>query len=275
MEKKLTDIARELLADQEDFVVSRILDTAGSTPRKSGAWMITTRKGNHYGTVGGGKIEAAIQELALKTFETKSPCEQHHFALNTEEKNALDMGCGGEANVELRFISGDDPGNFIDDFAVNSHVYIFGGGHVGLALEPILRHIGFFTTVLDDREEFANKKRFPRAGAVKVIKDMDRGFEGLSCNEDTFVVIVTRGHQGDYQILREALKQKTKYVGMIGSRTKNQMIFDKLREEGVSQDLIDRVYAPIGERIYAETPEEIGISIAAEIIKVRAGHGTR
>ncbi|MGI6256669.1 MAG: XdhC family protein [Anaerovoracaceae bacterium] len=273
MSQKIQYFAKDLLEQGKGFVLASVIDTTGSTPRKSGAWMIMKEDGSFLGTVGGGKIEAVTQEHCkehLKTKETK----EYHFKLNTEDKDALDMGCGGEALVRIEYIHGENKGEFLKEWESKTKAYIFGGGHVGLALEPVLRHIDFRITVTDDREEYANKDRFPLAD-VRVVKGYENCFDGLSCDEDTYIVIVTRGHMGDYVVLKQALAQPSAYVGMIGSRKKNEILFDQLREEGVAEEDIRRVYAPIGESIHAETPEEIAISIAAEMIRVRSGHGSR
>lgn len=271
MSLKIHYFAKDLLEQGKGFVLATVIDTSGSTPRKSGAWMIMTEEGEFMGTVGGGKIEAVTQERCREHLETKET-KQYHFKLNTEDMDALDMGCGGEAEIRVEYISGDNPGDFLAEWEAKTKAYVFGGGHVSLALEPVLRHIDFRVTVTDDREEYANKERFPYAD-VRVAKGFENCFDGLFCDENTFIVIVTRGHMGDYVVLKQALAQPSAYVGMIGSRKKNAMLFDQLREEGVSEEDIARVYAPIGEDIHAETPEEIAISIAAEMIRVRSGHG--
>ena len=147
--------------------------------------------------------------------------------------------------------------------------------HVALALEPVLRHIGFSTVVLDDRKEYANSERYPYAD-VKVLDSFTHSFDDITTDENSYIIIVTRGHMGDYDVLRDALKQKRAYIGMIGSRKKNAILYEKLtNDDGYTDEEIAKVYSPIGEPIYAETPEEISISIAAELIKVRTGHGTR
>lgn len=262
----------ELVENGEDFVAARVVGTDGSTPRKSGAWMVMARDGRKAGTVGGGKIEAETEKLCLKAFETKEDKEIHHFKLTTDEE-ALGMGCGGDADVLIEYVPFQKGEMFLQQFTSDDTAYIFGAGHVGLALEPVLRHIGFDTVVLDDREEYANRERFPKATEIRVIPSFERVFEDLETNEHSYFIIVTRGHMGDYTVLRQAILKPHGYLGMIGSRTKNTMLFDMLRNEGVDQSVIDKIYAPIGEPIFAETPEEISISIAAEIIRVRSGHG--
>ena len=181
--------------------------------------------------------------------------------LDEKQKGALDMGCGGDADVEIRYIDASDPGDFVDEFRLADTAYIFGGGHVAYALEPVLRHVDFKTVVIDDREEYANKERFPKAERTIAEPDFDHAFDHIETDEDSYIIIVTRGHRGDLQVHSRALR------GMIGSRRKNRLLYDELLKEGVSQELIDRVHAPIGLDIGSETPEEIAISIVAEIIK--------
>lgn len=274
MADKIEYHVKDLLENGRDFVVAKVVDTNGSTPRKKGAIMLMTDDGSFFGTVGGGKIEAVSQEECKKAFESKTKSKLHHYKLNTTDKDSLDMGCGGEADVLIEYISADNPGNFLEEFTLEDTAYIFGGGHVSLALEPILRHIHFNTVVIDDREEFANSERFPEA-EVKAVPSFEAAFDELDCDKDSYIVIVTRGHMGDLDVLRNALKVPNAYIGMIGSRKKNKLLYDMLRKEGVTQEQLDKIYSPIGEDIFAETPEEIGVSIAAEMIKVRSGHGTK
>ena len=229
------------------------------------------KDGSTIGTVGGGLLEAETEKLCRKTLETREKSRVYSFVLDEKQKGALDMGCGGDADVEIRYIDASDPGDFVDEFRLADTAYIFGGGHVAYALEPVLRHVDFKTVVIDDREEYANKERFPKAERTIAEPDFDHAFDHIETDEDSYIIIVTRGHRGDLQVLREALKRPFAYLGMIGSRRKNRLLYDELLKEGVSQELIDRVHAPIGLDIGSETPEEIAISIVAEIIKERAG----
>ena len=272
MSDKSIYFARDLLEKGEDFVIAKVVDTHGSTPRKKGAWLLMKQDGTTAGTVGGGRLEAETEKLCKETFKTREKSKLHHFKLNTEERDALDMGCGGDADVLIEYIDASHPEEFVEEFHLETTAYIFGAGHVGLALEPVLRYINFKTVAIDDREEYANRERFPQAADVKVIQDFKHAFEDIETDEDSYIIIVTRGHMGDYDVLKDALKQKSAYVGMIGSRKKNSMLFDMLRKEGYSEDDIARVHAPIGLSIQAETPEEIAISIAAEMIQVRANN---
>jgi len=276
MADEVTREARDLLEAGRDFVIAKIVDTKGSTPRKSGAVMIMDDQGRFMGTIGGGRIEAVTQEHCRELFASKREKELYHYKLNTKDKDALDMGCGGDADVLIEYIDAAHPEKFKEDYKIKETAYIFGGGHVALALEPVLRHIGFKTVIIDDRKEFANRERYPQAEDVIVMESFDDPFKGIETDEDSYIVIVTRGHMGDYDVLRKALRQKCAYIGMIGSRKKNALLYDKLKnDDGYTQEDLDRVYAPIGTAIFAETPEEISISIAGELIMVRTGHGTR
>jgi len=149
-------------------------------------------------------------------------------------------------------------------------LYVFGGGHVSLQIVPLASLVGFKVVVIDDRPEFADSRKFPQATKV-----LQYPFEGvldkLSVDGSSYLVIVTRGHLHDKTVLTQCLKADAKYIGMIGSRRKVAILFKALLGEGFSQDNLDRVHAPIGLDIGAETPEEIAVSIVAELISTRAG----
>lgn len=168
----------------------------------------------------------------------------------------------------------DDEGNqlelFVEPVVSEPILYLFGAGHVSSQIAPLASRVGFKVVVIDDRPEFADPKKFPDAMEVHQYP-----FEGvldrLSIDESSYLVIVTRGHIHDRTVLAQSLKTNAKYIGMIGSRRKRNIIYENLLEEGLTQDDLDRVHAPIGLHIGAETPEEIAVSIVAELIKIRAG----
>jgi len=149
-------------------------------------------------------------------------------------------------------------------------VYIFGAGHVSQHLAPLATLVGFCTVVLDDRQEFANRQRFPDAAEIVVLDSFQRALEGLAINADSYLVIVTRGHAHDQTVLGQALSTPAGYIGMIGSGRKRDAIYAALGKEGFSRQDLDRIFSPIGLKIEAETPEEIAVSIVAELILVRA-----
>lgn len=148
-------------------------------------------------------------------------------------------------------------------------VYCFGGGHVAMPTVRITAMAGFRVVVLDDRDEFANAERFPDADEIRIIKDYNRALEGMEIDEDSYIVILTRGHQYDREVLEQSLRTDAGYIGMISSRRKRDTIYKALMAEGVSRERLEYVHSPIGLDIGAETPEEIAISIVSELISVR------
>lgn len=277
MGEPISYIARKYIEEGYDFVVAKVVDTDGSAPRHRDAVLLMRDGGHTVGTVGGGLLEAETEKLCRQMLQTKEKHMTYRFTLDEKQsgEGALAMGCGGDATIELEYISAANPGNFVEEFKQRSRAYIFGGGHVAKALEPVLRHVDFDIYIIDDREEYANADRFPEAVATVVCEDFDHCFdalkaEGIDPEEDSYLIIVTRGHRGDLSVLRQALNRPFAYLGMIGSRRKNEMLYDILRKEGVSDEQLAQVHAPIGLEIGSETPEEIGVSIAAEIIQVRS-----
>ena len=174
----------------------------------------------------------------------------------------LEDGSGGVIEVLLEPVAADPT------------LYVFGGGHVASQIAPLAARVGFQVVVIDDRAEFADPARFPEAHQV-IQAPFEGLMEQLSVDPASYLVIVTRGHSHDKEVLAQALDTDARYVGMIGSNRKIGIIFNRLREEGISQGRLDRVHSPIGIDIGAETPEEIAVSIVAELIRVRAGGGKR
>jgi xanthine dehydrogenase accessory factor len=164
---------------------------------------------------------------------------------------------------------------FIQPLKASGHVYVFGGGHVSQYLIPFLDMVFFPCTVVDDSGQFANRERFPLAQDI-VIAPFEQVFEHLQVDSDDYIVIVTRGHTFDYNVLAQSLKTNARYIGMIGSRKKNDAVFQKLiLEDGFTVTDLRRVNAPIGLPIGGETPEEIALSIAAQLVQVRASRNNR
>lgn len=153
-------------------------------------------------------------------------------------------------------------------------VFLFGAGHVSLAVARLTRMVDFRTVVLDDRIEFANPDRFPGADEVIVLDNFANAMEGLPIGADSYIVILTRGHSYDKTVLAQALKTPAGYIGMIGSSRKRNTIYSKLLEQGFTEEDLGRVHSPIGLSIGAQTPEEIAVSIIGELIAERAGMPT-
>jgi xanthine dehydrogenase accessory factor len=170
-----------------------------------------------------------------------------------------------------RLLADDPAHSFIQPVGAQGSVYVFGAGHCGEKLVPVLSTLGFYTVIVDDRPEFANRERFATADRVVVPKSFEGVVSTLPIDEDSYVVIVTRGHSHDRGVLAQALGTRARYVGMIGSKNKVAETLRILGEQGFSATNLERVHAPIGLSIGAETPEEIAISIAAQLVQVRAG----
>ena len=160
---------------------------------------------------------------------------------------------------------------FVEHFYPEPTVFIFGAGHVGVSVAHMASYAGFRVTMVDDRDEFANFDRVPDADHIVVVNSFEKCMSKLSVGSQSYLVIVTRGHSQDMTVLHQALQTPAQYVGMIGSRRKIKLIFEGLIKEGVSEDQLDRVHAPIGLPIGGETPEEIAVSIVAELIQVKQG----
>jgi xanthine dehydrogenase accessory factor len=157
---------------------------------------------------------------------------------------------------------------YIEPITPPPKVFVFGGGHISLFVSKISNLVGFEVVVVDDRPQFANRERFPEAQEV-IAEEFPFIFSKLKVNRSSYLVIVTRGHAYDQEVLEWALGQEVKYIGMIGSRKKIQTVYDALKEKGVRADQLTRVHAPIGLDIGALTPEEIAVSIVAQMIQAR------
>lgn len=166
----------------------------------------------------------------------------------------------GEDNNKIRYI--------LDPVHIGGTCYIFGGGHVSYALANVLKNLEFHIVIIDDREEYANKERFPFCDTMVIpnYKELDV----IKPNQDSYLLIITRGHKFDREVLEWAIKQDAYYIGMIGSKTKRDTIYNVLMQEGTPKETLEKVFSPIGLQIGAQTPEEIAISIAGELISERA-----
>jgi xanthine dehydrogenase accessory factor len=235
--------------------VATIVNVRGSVPSFETAKMLVRDDGSIFGTIGGGCVEADVWRAAREVMEQEKP-RTLTFDLNQNPKYDTGLVCGGTLDV------------FIEPILPPALLYVFGAGHVSAALYKAALAAGFDITVVDDRESYANRERFPLAREV-VADDFDQAMSQLKPTEAAYIVIVTRGHRDDMRVLRWAVQTPARYIGMIGSKRKTISIFRELQKEGLRAELFDRVHAPIGLDIGAVTPEEIAISITAELIAVR------
>ena len=165
----------------------------------------------------------------------------------------------------IRFLNND---TVVEPLSVFSNLYIFGAGHVSQFLSKVAKLVDFNVTVIDDREEFANRERFPEADTI-IVEDFNTVFDVLDFTTNSYIVIVTRGHSHDALVLEKSIKQATCYIGMIGSKRKVRMVLEHLREKGIGKEILESIHAPVGIDINSETPQEIAVSIVAELIQVR------
>jgi xanthine dehydrogenase accessory factor len=254
----MDDIYQEIVrvkAEGEEAALVTIVSASGSTPREEGAKMLVRPDGSIFGTIGGGSLEARVIKEAIGVIKQGKP-KHLHFTLTAEGAGELGMICGGDTEV------------FIEPILTPPTLYIFGGGHIALALAKMGKLCGFDITVVDDRAEFASAERFPEARVV-LAEEFTNSFSKVKIDRLSYIVIVTHGHKHDELVLEWAVGTPARYIGMIGSKTKVKTVFSHLLARGISQEQLDRVHAPIGLEIEAQTPEEIAVSILAEIIKVR------
>lgn len=305
--RKLFKIMSEKLSGGEDLCLVTVIASSGSTPRGAGSRMLVGRQGRIYGTIGGGNVEHRSREIAQKVIEEKNSMS-HDFSLTRNDVENLGMICGGAVNVYFRYIpagdahaleicaaaeelfdanrniwliegetmelSATDPGKvegaFCEQINRAGSVYIFGCGHVGQALVPVLQSVGFKCVAMDDREEFARKNLFPEGTDVRLI-DFENIDKYVTITESDYVCVMTRGHAYDAVVQAQVLKTDACYIGVIGSKAKKAGVYAKLKEEyGFEDSVFERITSPIGLSIKAETPAEIAISICAQMIQLRA-----
>lgn len=235
--------------------VATIVNVRGSIPSFRTAKMLVRDDGSIAGTIGGGCVEADVWQAAREVMESEKP-RTLTFDLNQDPKYDTGLVCGGTLEV------------FIEPVLPPALLYIFGAGHVAVNVCQVAANAGFDVVVTDDRSSYASKERFPAAHEVHAL-DFEEATKTLEPNEASYIVIVTRGHRDDMRVLRWAVQTRARYVGMIGSKRKVIQIFKTLQQEGLPAHLFDRVHAPIGLDIGAITPEEIAVSITAELIAIR------
>lgn len=251
----LYDEIVRLRASGQKCAIATIVQVNGSIPSYESAKMLVREDGSILGTVGGGCVEAEVWTAAREVIDTEKP---KHLNFSLSQDAAYDEGliCGGQLNI------------FVEPVLPQPRAYIFGGGHVSKGISRIATLAGFSTVVIDDREAFANSERFPEAIATYA-DEYEHVFDKLPINSTSYLIIVTRGHRDDMRVLRWAVGTPAKYIAMIGSKRKTISVIRELEREGIPREAFEKISAPMGLEIGAETPEEIAISVVAEMIAVR------
>jgi len=240
--------------------LATIVEVRGSIPSYETAKLLVREDGSMVGTVGGGCVEAEVWNAAREVLETEKP---KHLTFNLGQDAAYDNGliCGGQLDI------------FVEPVLPVPRAFIFGGGHISKSLSQIATLAGFATVVVDNRDTFANRERFPEAADVYAA-EYEEVFPTLAINETSYVIIVTRGHRDDMRVLKLAVGTPARYIAMIGSKRKVLNVVRELEKEGLPRAAFERIHAPMGLDIGAQSPEEIAVSVTAEMIAVRRNAGS-
>jgi xanthine dehydrogenase accessory factor len=252
-----TDLFEEIVRMRragERGALATIVHTNGSIPSYESSRMLVREDGSIAGTIGGGCVEAEVWAAAKEVIQAEQP---RKMTFNLNQDAAYDSGliCGGTLEI------------FVEPILPQPNLYVFGGGHISSAVAKAAGGAGFTVTVVDDREAFANTERFPMA--EKLYTSYEEAFAKIQPNASSYLLIVTRGHKDDMRVLAWAVRTDARYIGMIGSKRKVLSVYKALEKERYSPEEFERVHAPVGLDIGALTPEEIAVSITAELIAVR------
>lgn len=252
----------EELDNNRSVALITIVAKSGSGPREPGAKMLVLHNGDTIGTIGGGVFERHVVSEALKALREGQPRKiKYVFRRDKIPEGAISTGleCGGEVEV------------FIDIIQPRPRIIIVGAGHIGKPLADLANFVGFRVVIIDDNKELASKERFPYAEKI-VVDDVAKGLEKANIGSSDYVVIVYGSVEEDYKALKKALELKPRYIGLLGSKRKVALFKQRLEKDGINiEELKGRVYAPIGIDIGARTPEEIALSIMAEITSLMKG----
>lgn len=253
-DRVIFEAAARLTSQGERFALVTVVRTAGSTPRKPGAKMIVRASGESVGSVGGGAIEQALVDEARAALAAGEPrLVRRHLT------HDLAMCCGGEVEA------------FIEPLGQRELLVLFGGGHINAALCPIAAQLGFEVIVCDDLEELASEERFP--AARRLVRSFEVRDVGAAFDAGTSVVVATRDHAVDQRVLEQlfAAGASPRYLGVIGSQAKLLKFRRRLEAKGVGGPFIASIRGPIGVHVGAQTPAEIAVAVAAELVAVRRG----
>lgn len=226
--------------------------TLKGTPRKSGAKMIVSKDGSTFGTIGGGRNEKAAIKECLKAIQSGKPSLVTYDYFGQKGQSV----CGGQMKV------------YIEPFLMKSEIIICGAGHIALPLSILGKILNFNVTIIDNRKELANKKRFAHVDQI-ILGEHAKNLQKLKIDSQTYIMIVTQGNEYDYECLKSVIKKNAVYIGVISSKPKRIKFFNRLMKSGISKSTLDKIKIPAGIDIGAQTPEEIAVSIMAEILSIK------
>lgn len=235
--------------------LATIVGVNGSIPSYESARILVREDGSMIGTIGGGCVEAEVWNAARDVIASERP-KRLSFTLGQDAAYDNGLICGGQLEV------------FVEPVVPQPRAFIFGAGHISKSLSKIADIAGFEPVVIDDREAFASRERFPEASAIHAA-EYEEVFPKLDVTTSSYLIIVTRGHRDDMRVLRWAVTTPARYVAMIGSKRKVIAVVKELEKEGIPREAFERVSAPMGLAIGAITPEEIAVSVVAEMIAIR------
>jgi xanthine dehydrogenase accessory factor len=257
MNREVFAAVADALERGEQAALVTIVSTTGSTPQRIGAKMLVYADGRTVGTIGGGCYENDAFWKAREAITNRKP-RMVHYELSDDFAQETGLICGGQMDV------------YIEPIEPSPELYVVGAGHVGFHLARLAHEVGFRVHIVDDREKFANRERFPDAVEI-VVDDIPAWIARANLPAHAYAVIVTRGHTNDLEAMRALAPRELRYLGLIGSRAKVARIYDALVSDQMAPELLARVHAPIGLDIGAVTPQEIAVSILAELIAVKHG----
>jgi xanthine dehydrogenase accessory factor len=257
MNQEVFTALADALERGEEVALVTIVAAHGSTPQRVGAKMLVYPDGRTVGTIGGGCYENDAFWKAREAIANRRPMNVK-YELNDDFAQETGLVCGGQMEV------------FIEPVEASPDVYVFGAGHVGYFVAKLAHEVGFRVHVVDDREKFASSERFGE-GIDVIVDNIPDWIAAHTLPPTAYAVIVTRGHTHDLDALRALSAAPLRYLGLIGSKAKVRRIFDALQEEGTAPEALKAVHAPIGLDIGAITPQEIAVSIVAELIAAKHG----
>jgi len=244
----------DVLQNKKPAAMATIVKTRGASPRQAGAKMLVLADGSIVGSVGGGEMELRVIAVAKEAIADGQP-RYLDMTLSNEQRGDP-LICGGEMEI------------FIEPLLTSPIMIIVGAGHIGAAVAQLAKSLGFYIIALDDRPEFVTPENFPHADQ-RIAGDIVQEIGKLEITLRTYIVLVTRAHTLDAQLLGAIVDKSAAYIGMLGSKRRVITVMDTLKQQGVSKAALARVHAPIGLEIHAETPQEIAVSIMAEIIQAK------